>query len=90
MTRRTLTEINEREVLIGLTFDAGLSNGFRVESVSAVDDTTSFGGKVTHEEAIGEFIERLQAMRHPTSARLALPSKEDEASITPSVSARLK
>ena len=93
--RRTLTEINEREVLQDLIFDAGLANGVHVEPMSVEDDIALFDGKAPDEESIEQFIERLQAMRRLTSVRLALTppvaTQEGESNIIPfSVSARLR
>lgn len=95
LARRTLMEINEREVLQDLIFDAGLANGIHVEPMLVEDDVASFDGKAKDEESIEQFIERLQAMRRLSSVRLALTTsgatQEGETNIIPfTVSARLK
>jgi hypothetical protein len=88
LARRTLTEINERELLQDLIFDAGLANGVHLEPMSVENDIASFEGKAKDEESIEQFIERLRAMRRLTTLGT---TQEGETNIIPfSVSARLK
>ena len=71
LSKRTLQEVTEREMIQDLIFDAGAAHGIYLEAVTVAADVGSCVGRAPDEASLERFFASVQAMRRLASVRLS-------------------